>query len=302
MQVFIRAFCLFLLGVAAAAAQSEFPAMHYKVDAEWPQLPAGWNFGETPGVAVDAKDHVYVLHRGENPILEFTPDGRLVRSWGKGLFIRPHAIRIDPEGNIWTVDNDTHQILKMDPSGRIRMVIGRRGQSGETEEAFNRPTDVAFGPDGEIYISDGYVNSRVVKFSKEGRYITAWGKKGSAPGEFNLPHSVAVDKQGRVYVGDRENRRLQIFDSNGKFLKEWTHVGSPWGLDMQPDQTLFIADGYNDRVLHVDLTGKVLGAFGGNGRMPGDLSYVHHLEVDSAGNIYVGEIKNQRVQKFEPRK
>jgi len=298
----MRGFCLFLVGVSLAVAQSNFPAMHYKVDSDWPQLPAGWNFGETPGVAVDAKDHVFVLHRGENPILEFTPDGRLVRSWGEGLFIRPHAIRIDQEGNIWTVDNDTHQILKMDPSGRIRLVIGRRGQSGETEEAFNRPTDVAFGLNGEIYISDGYVNSRVVKFSKEGRYITAWGKKGKGPGEFNLPHSVAVDKQGRVYVGDRENRRLQVFDGNGKFLEEWTHVGSPWGLDLQPDQTLFIADGYNDRVLKVDLTGKVLGAFGGNGRMPGEMNFVHHLEVDSAGNIYVGEIKNQRVQKFTPRK
>jgi DNA-binding beta-propeller fold protein YncE len=265
-------------------------------------LPAGWNFGETPGVAVDAKDHVFVLHRGENPIMEFTPDGRLVRSWGKGLFIRPHAIRVDPEGNIWTVDNDTHQVLKMDPSGRVRLVIGRKGVSGETEEAFNRPTDVAFGANGDIYISDGYVNSRVVKFSKDGRYITAWGKKGSGPGEFNLPHSVAVDKQGRVYVGDRENRRLQIFDGDGKFIEEWKHVGSPWGLDMQPDQTLFIADGYNDRVLKVDLTGKVLGAFGGNGRMPGEMSFVHHLEVDSAGNIYVGEIKNQRIQRFTPRK
>jgi sugar lactone lactonase YvrE len=298
----VRAFCLLLAGVSLAIAQSNFPAMHYKVDAAWPQLPVGWNFGETPGVAVDAKDHVFVLHRGENPIMEFTPDGRLVRSWGKGLFIRPHAIRIDPEGNIWTVDNDTHQVLKMDASGRVRLVIGRRGVSGETEEAFNRPTDIAFAANGDIYISDGYVNSRVVKFSKDGRYITAWGKKGSGPGEFNLPHSVAVDKQGRVYVGDRENRRLQVFDGNGKFLEEWKHVGSPWGLDLQPDQTMFIADGYNDRVLKVDLTGKVLGAFGGNGRMPGEMSFVHHLEVDSAGNIYVGEIKNQRIQRFTPRK
>jgi sugar lactone lactonase YvrE len=298
----IRALCLFIAWVAVAIAQSNFPALQYKVDADWPQMPAGWNFGETPGVAADAKGHVFVLHRGEHPIIEFTAEGKMVRSWGEGLFIRPHAIRIDPQGNIWTVDNDTHQILKMDPSGRIRLVIGRRGLSGETEEAFNRPTDVAFGPNGEIYISDGYVNSRVVKFSKEGRYITAWGKKGKGPGEFNLPHAVAVDKRGRVYVGDRENRRVQIFDADGKFLEEWTHVGSPWGLDLQSDETMFIADGYNDRVLKVDLTGKVLGAFGGNGRMPGELSYVHHLEVDNAGNVYVGEIKNQRVQKFVPGK
>jgi DNA-binding beta-propeller fold protein YncE len=298
----IRILCLFLAAVWVTVAQSNFPAMRYKAEADWPQMPPGWNFGETPGVAVDAKGHVFVLHRGEHPIIEFTAEGKMVRSWGEGLFIRPHAIRIDPQGNIWTVDNDTHQILKMDPGGRIRLVIGRRGLSGETEEAFNRPTDVAFGPNGEIYISDGYVNSRVVKFSKEGRYITAWGKKGKGPGEFNLPHSVAVDKQGRVYVGDRENRRVQVFDADGKFLEQWTHVGSPWGLDLLGDETMFIADGYNDRVLKVDLSGKVLGAFGGNGRMPGELSYVHHLEVDNAGNVYVGEIKNQRVQKFVPGK
>ena len=298
----IRALCWFLIAASLAIAESNSPAMNYKVNADWPQLPSGWNFGETPGVAVDAKGHVFVLHRGEHPIIEFTPEGKMVRSWGEGLFIRPHAIRIDPSGNIWTVDNDTHQILKMDPTGRIRLVIGRRAQSGESEEAFNRPTDVAFGPNGEVYISDGYVNSRVVKFSKDGRYITAWGKKGQGPGEFNLPHSVAVDKQGRVYVGDRENFRVQVFDGDGKFLAEWKDVGSPWGLDLQADQTMFIADGYNDRVLKVDLTGKVLGAFGGNGRMPGELSYIHHLEVDGSGNIYVGEIKNQRVQKFVPAK
>lgn len=297
----LRTFCLLLVAASLAISQSNFPAMNYKVDPGWPQMPPGWNFGETPGVAVDARGHVFVLHRGEHPIIEFTPDGKQVRSWGEGLFIRPHSIRIDPQGNIWTVDNDTHQVLKMDPSGRVRMVIGRRGVSGETEENFNRPTDVAFGPNGEIYVSDGYVNSRVVKFSKEGRYVTAWGKKGKAPGEFNLPHAIAVDKQGRVYVGDRENRRLQIFDADGKFLKEWTNVGSPWGLDLRPDETLFIADGYNDRIVKADLNGKILGAFGNNGRMAGELSYVHNLGLDNAGNIYAGEIKNQRVQRFTPR-
>ena len=300
--MFVRSLCLLLLGLSLAISESNFPGMHYKVDPGWPTLPPGWNFGEVAGVAADAKGHVFVFHRGEHPIMEFTPEGRLVRSWGEGLFIRPHAIRVDPEGNIWTVDNDTHQVLKMDPSGRIRMVVGRRGQSGETEETFNRPTDVAFAANGDFYVSDGYVNSRVVRFSKEGRYITAWGKKGDGEGEFNLPHSVAVDRQGRVYVGDRENYRLQVFDANGKFLTQWKHVGSPWGLDMQPDQTLFIADGHNDRILKVTLEGKVLGAFGKNGRMPGELNFVHHLGVDSVGNIFASEIKNQRVQKFSPAK
>lgn len=296
---------LVLIGVLtvgmSAPAESDFPSMQYDVEQQWPALPPGWNFGEVPGVAADGRGHVFVFHRGEHPIMEFAPDGRMVRSWGEGLFIRPHAIRFDPEGNIWTVDNDTHQVLKMDSSGRVRMVVGRHEQGGETEENFNRPTDVAFAPNGDFYVSDGYVNSRVVRFSKEGRYITAWGKKGDGEGEFNIPHTIAVDRQGRVYVGDRENYRVQIFDPDGNFLTQWRHVGAPWGLELRPDDTLFIADGYNDRILKVTLEGKVLGAFGTNGRMPGELNFAHHLAIDPSGNIFVSEIKNQRAQKFSPR-
>lgn len=297
----IRIPLLLLAALSVGQADSNFPPMAYEADEAWPHLPAGVNFGEAPGVATDSKGHVYVFHRGPNPIMEFTPDGRLVRSWGEGLFIRAHAIRVDPEGNIWTVDNDTHQVLKMDPSGRVRMVIGRRGVSGENEETFNRPTDVGFAANGDFYVTDGYGNSRVVKFSKDGRYLTAWGKKGKGDGEFDLPHSVVVDRQGRVVVADRENYRVQVFDANGKFLEKWTHVGSPWGLDLLPDGSLFITDGHNSRILKTDLKGKVLGAFGELGRMPGQVSFAHHIAVDPGGNIFVSEIKNQRVQKFAPK-
>ena len=290
-----------LVLAAPAQTESDFPAMHYTVDPGWPVLPQGWNFGEVAGVAADGKGHVFVFHRGEHPIMEFDPDGRMVRSWGEGLFVRPHAIRVDPEGNIWTVDNDAHQVLKMDSSGRVRMVVGRYGRGGESDEEFNRPTDVAFAPNGDFYVSDGYGNSRVVKFSKEGRFLTAWGKKGDKEGEFNLPHSIVVDREGRVYVGDRENYRLQVFDPEGRFLTQWRHVGSPWGLEIWKDETLFIADGHNDRILKVTLAGEVLGAFGRNGRMAGDLNFVHHLGIDATGNIFASEIKNQRVQKFSPR-
>ena len=293
-----------LLGCAATgialsvSAETKFPALPYEVAPDWPALPAGRNFGEVAGVAADGRGHVFVFHRGPHPVMEFAPDGRMVRSWGDGMYIRPHAVRVDPEGNIWTVDNDTHQVLKMDSAGRVRMVIGRKGQPGETEENFNRPTDVAFAPSGDFYVSDGYGNSRVVKFSKQGRFVTAWGKHGDGEGEFNLPHSIAVDRNGRVYVGDRENYRVQVFDANGGFLMQWRNVGSPWGLEITPGQVLFIADGHNDRILKVTLEGEVLGAFGENGRMPGEFSFVHHLAVGPGGNIFASEIKNQRVQKF----
>lgn len=288
-------------GMWTALAETKLPALSYQVDPDWPSLPPGWNFGETAGVATDGRGHVFVLHRGVHPIMEFAPDGRMVRSWGDGMYIRPHAIRVDTHGNIWTVDNDTHQVLKMDSTGRVRMVIGRRGQPGETEENFNRPTDVAFAPNGDFYVSDGYGNSRVVKFSEEGRFLTAWGKKGEGESEFNLPHAIAVDRSGRVYVGDRENHRLQVFDANGGFIAQWRNVGSPWGLEITSEQVLFIADGHNDRILKVTLEGEVLGSFGANGRMPGEFNFVHHLAVGPAGTIFASEIKNQRVQRFDPR-
>ena len=292
-----RAFLASALAVGAARG-SEFERLPYTVDPEWPHLPDGWNLQETPGVAVDAKDHVYLFHRGEHPIIELTPEGRVVRSWGEGMFIRPHAIRVDPQGAIWVVDNDTHQVLKMDSSGRVRMVMGRKGQSGEGPNLFNRPTDVAFAADGSFYVSDGYGNSRVAKFAADGTFITAWGTKGNAPGQFDLPHSVVVGPDARVYVGDRENYRLQVFDPRGKFIEQWTHAGSPWGLALSRANSLFIADGHNNRILEVGLDGAVKGQISSGGKTPGQVDFAHHVAVDSRDNVYVAEIKNWRVQKF----
>ena len=291
---------LILLLCGLALSQSSPPALPHRVDPEWPKLPAGWTFQETPGVTVDAREHVYVFHRGEHSIIEFDREGKVVRSWGDNVYMRPHGVRVDPEGNLWAVDDLGHIVVKMDAAGRVRMVLGRKGNKGETKDLFDRPTDIAFAPNGDFYVSDGYGNSRVVKFARDGRYITAWGKKGSGPGEFNLPHSVAVDKQGRVYVGDRENRRMQIFDAGGKFLQEWKHVGSPWGVFITDDQSLYMCDGYNNRILKLDLEGRILGAIGSFGKLPGQLDYAHHLSVGRSGAIYVAEIKNWRVQKFAP--
>ncbi len=292
---------LLAASVCLAAAAVDLPSLPYKVDPNWPKLPAGWNLQETPGVAVDANDHVYVFHRGEHPIIEFDANGEKIRSWGEGMFIRPHAVRVDREGAIWVVDNDTHQVLKMDSSGRVRMVMGRKGQSGETDENFNRPTDVAFAANGDFYVTDGYGNSRVVKFSSDGTFLKAWGKRGTAPGDFNLPHTIVVDSQGRVLVGDRENFRLQIFDSEGKVLDVWTHVGSPWGLAITANDELFLADGHNNRILELDMKGNIVGSLGSKGKLAGQLDFVHHLAVDSNRNLYAAEIKNWRVQKFVPR-
>ncbi|MEW5977439.1 MAG: peptidyl-alpha-hydroxyglycine alpha-amidating lyase family protein [Acidobacteriota bacterium] len=274
------------------------PAIAAEVEPDWPQLPEGWNFGATPDVAVDSKGHAYVFHRGPHPIVEFDNTGKFVRSWGDGLFVSPHGLRFDRQGNLWAVDNGANFVVKMNQKGRVTLVLGQHGSKGETEELFDGPTDIAFASNGDVFVSDGYGNSRIVKYSGDGRFLKAWGKKGSGAGEFNVPHTVVVDDRDRVYVGDRQNYRVQVFDAEGTFIEEWKNVGSPWGLSLSKDEMLFMADGWNDRVLKLSLKGEILGVFGGPGRSPGQFRFAHHLSLGPSGELYVAEIINMRAQKF----
>lgn len=305
--------CLFVsLTLTSLFAQ---PVLPLKAVPGWPHLPAGWHFGETAAVAVDARQHTYVVHRGEHPIIEFDERGAFVRALGESLFDRAHSARFDPDGNLWVVDDGAHVVLKLDAEGHVVMVLGRhrkpgssvppakigpRGARDEDILKFDRPTDIAFSAAGDIYVSDGYGNSRIVKLTKDGRFVKTWGSKGTAPGQFDTPHSVAVDRQGRVYVGDRENYRIQVFTADGEFLQQWTHVGAPWGLYITPDQSLYMCDGYNNRVLKLSLDGKILGSYGSMGRLPGQFTYAHNLAVGSDGAIYTAEVLNWRPQKFVP--
>lgn len=289
-----------LVASAASFGQEKWPELPYTLVADWPALPAGWNFGEVPGVAVDAKENVYVFNRGPHPLMQFTRSGKFLRSLLEGMVTSAHGVRIDHEGNIWVADHNGHLVLKLNPAGRITMVLGRRDNPGTNETSFNRPTDVAVARTGEIFISDGYGNSRVMKFARDGRFLAEWGRKGSAPGEFNLPHSIVLDAAGQVYVADRENHRIQIFTPDGKFVKEWKGFGSPWGLAITSRGEIFMADGYANRVLKLSPEGRVLGTLGSPGKLPGQFAYAHHLAVGKRGEIYVAEILNWRVQKFVP--
>ncbi len=294
-----KSILLTLVVLAVAFAADNYPKLKYELDATWPQLPAGTHLLSAASVAVDGDDNVYVFHRGTNPIQVFDRRGRFVREFGKDLFTNAHGLTIDHEGNLWTVDNRSNFVAKMDTDGRVKMILGTRGSAGESAVLFDKPTDCFIAPNGDIYVSDGYGNSRIAKFDKDGNFLTAWGKKGVNPGEFNIPHSITLDKDGLVYVADRENYRIQIFNSDGRFLKAWTHVGSPWGLFMT-DDGLYMSDGYNDRVLKLDLEGKILGSLGGPGSAPGKFRFPHHLALDSNGAIYVAEILNLRAQRFTP--
>jgi DNA-binding beta-propeller fold protein YncE len=294
-----------IIAFAALPALAELksgPPLPHHVVADWAQLPKGWNFGECSGVAIDKDDNVWVFNRGAHPVIEFDKSGKMLQAWTEVPVTAAHGLKVDRDGNIWTVDVAAHRVMKFTTGGHLLMMIGQVGGgpgTNDTRDGFNRPTNLAFAPNGDFFVSDGYVNSRVVRYNKDGEYITHWGQKGTGDGEFNLVHDVTLDSQGRVYVADRLNQRVQIFDQNGKFLGKWTDVGAPWGLDyVARENAIYMCDGVNNRIVKLNLDGQILGVLSSYGKIPGKLDFPHSIAVDSTGAIYVAEIKNWRVQKF----
>jgi DNA-binding beta-propeller fold protein YncE len=283
-----------MLAPAAAGepARPRFP--DYRPVAGWPKLPTSLKLGPVSAVATDSADRVYVLQRAEPPVVVFDRDGRFLRSWGGGLVTNPHGLRTDRHDHIWITDTGRHIVLQLDVTGKQRMMLGRKGQPGDGPDRFNQPTDEAVGPSGEVYVADGYGNSRVVKFSPEGKFLREWGRKGSGEGEFNLPHAIRVDDKGRVYVGDRENKRVQVFDADGKFLAQWRASGAPYGLFLQDDR-VFVADGPARWILVLNLHGNPLGRWSMGA---GELDAPHWVCVDREGAVYVAFVGARRVQKF----
>jgi len=292
------------VGAAVALAPSgggKTGVPEYKVVADWPAAQRPIKFGQVTGVATDAADRVYVFHRGKNPIAVFDRDGKFLRSWGDGLIKTAHAVRLDHDGNVWVTDLGYHLVTKFDPQGKVLLTLGTKGKPGETMDRFNKPADVAFGAAGEIYVADGYGNSRVVKFAADGKYVKEWGKKGKGPGEFNLPHAICVDGKGHVYVGDRENNRVQIFDAEGRFLAQWPATGAPFGLFLTREGRMLLADGRAHVAKVLDTEGKSLRQWGEKGTAAGQFDLPHGICVDSRGAVYVTEVNGQRVQKFVAR-
>jgi DNA-binding beta-propeller fold protein YncE len=278
----------------------------YEELANWPKLPEGWRLKEVVDIAVDAQDRVYVFNRGAHPMIVFEPDGSFVTAWGEGLFTRPHGVTLGPDGALWCVDDNGHNIRKCSLDGQVLMTIGTPGKGAPpfSGKPFNRPTKVAFDPKtGQVYISDGYGNGRVHKYSAEGEYLFSWGACGSDPGQFNLVHSVATDAQGRVYVADRENHRVQMFGDQGNYLGQWNNLHRPCGLHIQGDRAyigqlptgMAVSAGFANLGACVsihDLTGRRLARLGDawKGEGPGQFIAPHGVGVDSRGDLYVGEV------------
>ncbi|MEM7031702.1 MAG: peptidyl-alpha-hydroxyglycine alpha-amidating lyase family protein [Chloroflexota bacterium] len=272
----------------------------------WAQLPDGWDLGEVVDIAVDAQDRVYIFSRGDHPMMVFEQDGRFVTSWGEGQFTRPHGITIHEDGTLYCVDDDGHWVGIFTPEGKLLRSLGTRdeGAKYQSGDPFNRPTKVAFDPKtDDLYISDGYGNARVHKFSAGGEHLFSWGDYGTDPGEFNLPHSVCTDKDGTVYVADRENHRVQVFDDQGNFLRQWNNLHRPCGLHIDGD-LVYIGQLLTQLAHNVDypnigacvsihdLDGNRLARLGDRhfGEEEGQFIAPHGLAVDSRGDIYVGEV------------
>ena len=286
-------------GAAFAQLPEPLPKLNYEANADFFQLPTGEHFVEPAGVAVNSKGHVYVFHRGKHPLMEFDPSGKFLRSIADDLFVNAHMVRVDAEDNIWTVDVGSHVVLKLSPEGRVLLALGRMRIPGDDVGHFNQPTDVALDRDGNVYVTDGYGNSRVLKFDKYGNKLLGWGMKGTLPGQFDTPHTIAIDGD-LVYVGDRENARIQIFDTSGRFLRQW-HLGHPFGLALGPNHFLYMCDAIASRILKIDPQGVVVGSF--TGPQPGQGPHFdpHEIALGSDGSIFTAEVVGWHAEKLRPK-
>jgi hypothetical protein len=324
MRAFLLA-TLMLMTLTALAQQPEYPrvntAVGYVVDPAWPKRPDTMKWAEMPGVAVDAADRVWIYTRTETPVQVYDASGGFIRSWGKDLIKAKaaHHIKFDHEGNVWLADIEDHVIRKFTPEGKALLTLGTTGVAGRDQTHLNRPTDMAITPGGDVFVSDGYGNNRVVHFDKTGKFVKEWGELGSGPGQFSIPHAIAADSKGRLYVADRNNARIQVFDASGKFVAQWKDLVVPWGLWMTKEDELWVCGSSpaqwqkENTNLGIPPKDQVLMKFNTDGKLlqlwtvpkgadglekPGELNWVHAVAVDSKGNLYAGDIKGKKVQKF----
>ena len=272
----------------------------------WAKLPQGWNFKECADVAVDSKDRVYAFNRGAHPVIVFDRDGTCLSSWGEGVFDSAHGICIGPDDSVYCVDNGDHTVRKFTSDGELLMTLGAKDRPAPrfSGAAFNLPTDLAVSPKtGDLFISDGYGNARVHKYSAEGQHIMSWGSSGIDEGQFVIPHNVTVDEEDNVYVADRECHRVQVFDSNGRLQAIWNNIWKPSGIKVGLDGNVYIAeligDGYfadapdvGHRVSIYTRSGKLLSRLGDSqwGEGTGQFVSPHGIDLDSQGSIYVAEV------------
>jgi sugar lactone lactonase YvrE len=291
----------------------------------WAKLPDGRKLGQTTAIGIDPEGNIWLFERcganscaGSNiaPIVKFDASGKYVKSFGAGMFVFPHGMHVDKDGNVWVADADGkdgkgHQVIKFSPDGKVLLALGKAGVAGAGPDTFNRPSAVTTGPNGDIFVADGHggdSNARVVKFSKDGKFVKAWGKKGTALGEFDTPHAIATDSRGRVFVGDRSNNRVQVFDQDGNFLEEWKQFGRPSGMFIDRNDNIYVSDSQSTtkvnhgfkRGIRIGSTrdGAVKALIPGLGADQETQSVGEGVTADIMGNVYWSETAGMTVRKF----
>lgn len=299
----------------------------YELVKDWLKLPGNFVLGNPTGIGIDTNQNIFIFHRSnrEWPLSGSMPDtyisdktilmideesGKILNSWGNNLFIMPHGLTVDKDNNVWVTDVGLHQVFKFNHAGKLLMKVGEAKVPGNDGTHFNRPTDVAVANDGAFYVSDGYGNSRIIKFSSNGKYLFEWGNKGDKEGEFNVPHGIGLDPNENVYVADRENSRIQVFDPTGKFLKQFSNknFGNICSVAFEKrDKKLFAIDDLTflkikhrgSDIFTIDTAGIVQTRFGRSGSYDGQVCWYHDIAVDNQQNIYVCDILNNKIQKFK---
>jgi DNA-binding beta-propeller fold protein YncE len=348
----MKPFFFFLsLFLAMPALAQQPPEIRYVAAPDFLKLPPDLYLGEATGVAVNSKGHVFVFSRGNTTgpayaaaaaqLLEFAPDGKFLHEIGHHLYAWSfaHTVKVDKDDNIWVTDKGSDMVIKFNPEGRVTMVFGRKQEASDegteplkhvkpplpaVDGMFRQVTDVAWDSAGNTFISDGYVNSRIAKVDKDGTWLRSWGEPGDQPGQFNVPHSIAIDAQNNIYVADRGNRRIQVFDTDGKFLRQFTidvpaladarpaignkpisstgtmSPGAPWAICITPapNQVLYASDAFPGRIYKLSLDGRVLGILGKSGKQPGQFGWIHEIACPSENELYVAELLNWRIQKL----
>jgi DNA-binding beta-propeller fold protein YncE len=316
-----------LLGQASVAPRNDLP-QPYRTTRDWGQLPAGVKWAAVTAIEPAPDGSIYVIHRcfanscagrSEAPILKYDANGKLLASWGAGMFVFPHGATVDADGNLWVTDargegGKGHQVVKFNRDGKVLMTLGKAGVSGGGRDLFDQPTDVVVSPAGDIFVTDSHRNgrnNRVVRFSKDGAFVKEWGRKGSGRGEFSEPHTIAIDSRGRLLVGDRENNRIQIFDQDGTFLDEWRQFGRPSGIFITKDDTMYVADSESgpDTGAH-ELPGIKKGIRIGSAKDGSVTAFIEDMEsttpdhsgaegvgVDAQGNVYGAVVRRQMLER-----
>ena len=317
---------LLIIPIVFSCSKSTKYTDEYELIENWLKIPDDYVFGNPTGVALKSNENLVVFHRGsrswqvpmpKEKIIEDTfieidkVSGEIIKSWGSDLFIMPHGLEIDKEDNIWVTDVGLHQVIKFDSNGNELMVLGVENTPGKDSLHFNLPTDLAVSENGSFYVSDGYGNSRIVKFSSSGEYLFEWGVFGENKNEFNIPHGIDLDMEGNVYVADRENNKIQKYDSLGNFIAEWKNeiIGQLYSVNVNNDY-LFGIDyiGYENLtplgsdIIKFDLDLNIKSKFGRSGNYNGPKARYHDIQINNNGDIYVGDILNNTIQKFRQKK